>query len=106
MATKQTAINATNVDSTVLSQDLTRRYLYLRNYSTSGQTMWIAFGKAATAGTAGELEMVAGGEYVFGGPLPPNVANLPQSFFLPVCPTEEVHVITSTGTATGAAMTQ
>lgn len=106
MATNQQPISASNVDSKVLATNPTRRALYIRNYAGSAQSIWVKFGGVATAGAAGELEVIPGGEYNFGGPLPPGVRNLPSGFFLPNCPTEEIHVITSTGTATGCVMEQ
>ena len=68
--------------------------------------MWIAFGQVATAGTNGELEVPPGTEYIWGQALgaPADIANV-----LDVrrqCPTDAIHVITSTGSATGCALTQ
>lgn len=112
MATQQTVIAATTSAATVLAADTTRRFLYIKNYAyqpgtTTPQTdvIYIAFGKTATAGTAGEIELVPGGEYIFGGPLPPRISNLPKGFVLPNCPTEYISVI-ATGTTKGAIMVQ
>jgi hypothetical protein len=104
MATTQTAISASSVASTPVGVNQARRLLYIRNYSSSAATMWVAFGKTATAGTAGELEIIAGGEYLFGGRLPPSVGNLPLGTTLIPCPTESISVITSSSTATGCIM--
>lgn len=106
MPTTQTAINASSAPAQVLSADPTRRWLYIRNYSASAQTIWVAFGKTATAGTAGEREIIPGGEYSWGGPLPPATQNIPGGFALPPVPTESISVITSSGTATGTVETQ
>ena len=67
--------------------------------------MWVAFGKFATLGTAGEIELVAGGEYTFGGPLPPNKSTLPGGFILPQCPQEAIYIVSATP-ATGCVMEQ
>ena len=97
MATTQNTIAATNVDSVAMGADATRRWLYIRNYSSAtlnvGQTtMFVAFGKIATAGTGGELEIVAGGEYMW-----EVVGEIPL---------EAVHVITASGGANGCVMSQ
>ena len=108
MATTQTLINASAISTQVIGRDPSRRMLYIRNYGASAQTIWVLFGGSgtATAGLAGELEVVPGGEYTFGGPLPFSKQTLPGGFNLPVCPQEEVYVVTSTGTATGTILTQ
>ena len=112
MATTQTVIAATGSNSIPVAQNTTRRQLYIKCYAnqpgtTTPQTgvMYIAFGKPATLGTAGELELLPGSEYIFGGPLPPRVANLPHGFILPNCPTESINVI-ATMTMVGAVMEQ
>jgi hypothetical protein len=112
MATKQFAINATTGSAVqVAPNDADRRACYIRNYSNStvnpGQgTMWVAFGVVATAGTNGELEVVPGAEYSFGGDLRPTTQTLPGSFRLPNCPLESISVITTGGTAVGCVVTQ
>ncbi len=108
MATGQFPISASTNDSMVIARDPSRRMLYIRNYAASAQTIWVLFknGGTATAGLAGELEVQPGGEYTFGGPLPYSKQTLPGGFNLAVCPQEEVHVITSSGIATGTVMTQ
>ena len=105
MATQQFAINATTGNSVPVPADRDRRGLYLRNYSNSSATMWVAFGQPATLGTNGELEIPPGSEYSFGGELKPSTRTLPGSFYLPNCPPESINVICS-ATASGCAMTQ
>jgi hypothetical protein len=113
MATTQSLITATSVAATTVALDSTRRMLHIKNYfyqpgTTTAQTgvIYVAFGKVATLGTAGELELIPGGEYTYGGPLPPNKQTLPGGFILPVCPQEYISVITATGTMYGFVMTQ
>lgn len=113
MATTQTAIAATTTAANAVGQNTARRFLYIKNYanvpsSQSAQTgsIYVAFGTTATKGTAGELELVPGAEYIFGGPLPPRVGNLPKGFVLPACPTEAISVLASSGTVYGAVMEQ
>jgi hypothetical protein len=113
MATKQFAINATmassipsNSSNQTAGSDPDRRSLYIRNYSTSLVTMWVAFGQPATAGTNGEMEVPPDFEYTFGGSLKPSTQTLPGSFYLPNCPHESINVITSSGVATGCVVTQ
>jgi hypothetical protein len=65
-STQQTAIANTGTAQTVLTADSRRRYMMIRNYSDSGQILWVAFGVAATCGTAGELEILAGYNWEFG----------------------------------------
>jgi hypothetical protein len=89
-------INATSAASQVVPADSNRRYMLIRNYSASQQTMWIAFGVVATCGTNGELEVLPGYAYEFGTSrlIHPNglVANN-ETFPQPNCPTEYVSVI-------------
>lgn len=113
VATTQTAITATGSTGVVRAADPTRRMLFIKCYVNNptnqvAQTgaIYVAFGKAATVGTAGELELIPGSEYVFGGPLPPRVANLPHGMILPNCPTESINVISSSGTVYGAILEQ
>ena len=115
MATKQTVISATASSSLVVPQNQNRRQLYIRNYfnapgtlTPQTHTMYVMFknGGPATAGGAGEIEIIPGGEYTFGGPLPPSTKTLPGSFFLPNCPTEDVYVITEAGNASGCILEQ
>jgi hypothetical protein len=54
--------------------------------------MYIAFGQPATAGTNGEMELVAGGEYNWNGLLPPLQGNVPL---------ESINIIVTGGSATG-----
>lgn len=101
MATQHFKINATGVSSVAAPADVNRISLYIRNYSGSGQTVWVAFGQVATAGTNGEMELVPGAEYAFGSTTFPN-----NTLPLKAYPTESVNVITSTGTATGCIVTE
>ena len=112
MPTLQYAINATGTTAVALAADQNRRYLLVRNYSDSAQIIWVAFGVAATCGTNGELEVLAGFTYEFGtGKLiSPNglIANN-EVFPQPNCPTESINVICGArngpaGTAVGSIM--
>lgn len=96
MATQQFAINATVSNSIPVPNDADRRSLYIRNYGNSSSTMWVAFGQPATPGTNGEMEIVPGSEYSFGGDLKPSTKTLPGGFYLPNCPHESINVITTT----------
>jgi len=58
--------------------------------------MWLAFGNAATAGSNGEMEIVPGGEYSWGGVLTPLASG--EAYI----PTDSVNIIISGGSATGA----
>lgn len=104
--TKHFPINATTADKIVVPVDPARRFIYIKNYSTSSVTIFIAFGQVATPGQAGELEITPGTDYFLYGPLQPPTQTLPQNFFLPHCPFEEIHAICSGGTATGCVVTQ
>jgi hypothetical protein len=73
-----------------------RLSLYVRNYSGSTGTMWLALGVPATAGTNGEYEIVPGGEYSWTGILTPIEAG---NVYIP---TDSVNIIISGGSATGA----
>lgn len=95
----QTPINATTNDAQLLPYQSERTYLHIRNYSGSTETMWVAFGRAATAGTNGELEIVPGSEYIWGSILWTAYGSQPS------CPQDPIHVITSTGTASGCCLT-
>ena len=107
MPTAQYAISATSVSSKIVDADQHRRYLMIQNYYASTESIYVAFGQAATPGNNGELEIVAGAHYEIPGfplksPLPvlqgqPNVA-------FPNCPSESINVITATGSATGSIM--
>lgn len=101
MGDTQTVIHASTVASQIVAAQPARRWLYIRNYSISAETMWVAFGKTATPGNAGERELIPGGEYSWGGPLPPAQRNLPHGFPLPPVPTESISVITAAATAEG-----
>lgn len=98
MPTQQSAIAATHIAAQVLTSDPNRRYLLIRNYSASQQTMWILFGgTAATCGTAGELELLPGYTYEFGTSRltsPQGLVANNQTFIQPNCPTEAVNIIT------------
>jgi hypothetical protein len=118
MGTVLKPITATTAPSTPLGtvNNSARRFLYIKNYvyvpnggaSPVAQqgVLYVAFGQDATPGQNGEYELLPGGEYNWGGPLPPNVGNLPLGFYLPVCPSEYVSVIASNGTVYGAIVTQ
>lgn len=90
--TVQTAITNVAISTLFAPARAERRALYIRNYSASTGTMWIAFGFTATAGTAGEIELVPGGEYNWNGLMPPLQGNVPL---------ESINIIISGGTATG-----
>lgn len=111
-------ISATSTAQTITAagpnggSDPNRRYMMIRNYSSSEQILWVAFGVAATCGTNGELEIMPGYTYEFGTTrlISPNglIANN-QTAQQPNCPTEYVSVIagplnTPTGTAVGSLM--
>lgn len=100
MATIQTAISVSTTAVQVVG-GRARKGLWIQSYSTtdfgSQVSMFVAFGKVATAGNAGELEITAGGLYVFGAS--GNVLTFGE---LPVCPTEYISIITISGTAVGA----
>lgn len=85
-----------------------RRFVYIRNYANSTNSIFVLFSdtRSATAGAQGELEIVPGAEYLFGGALKPSTMTLPGSFVLPNCPLEQINVITSTGTASGCVIVQ
>jgi hypothetical protein len=109
MATVQTALNATSTASNPVPYNPDRRFAYIRNYTNSGATMWVLFvpqgsTAVATAGTNGELEILPGMDYEFGGKLDPTTKQLPGSFKLPNVPLEGISIITSGGTATGTFM--
>lgn len=110
--TQQFPINASSTASQALQGDINRRYMMLRNYSDSGQILWVAFGAVATCGTNGELEILAGYTYEFGTTrlVSPNglIANN-ETFPQPNCPTEFISVICGArgapaGTAVGSIM--
>src|SRR5882672_2323064 len=90
--TVQTAIINAPASLEVVPARIERRALYIRNYSASTGTMWIAFGKDATAGSGGEMELIPSGEYNWNGLLPPLQGNVPL---------ESISIIVSGGTATG-----
>ena len=99
-------LNATGTSFQVLPAFRHRTFLLLRNYSTSGVTIWVAFGVVATAGNNGELEIPPGIDYTFGGE-----RRYPQYFtqFNNNCPTESINVIsggfnTPGGNAQGCAI--
>lgn len=97
MATTQSIVSATTSTAIALGADVTRKYLYIRNYSDAtlnpGQiTFWVAFGKVATVGTGGEMEFPAGFEFTW------DVAG--------EVPLESINVITSTGSEKGCVVTQ
>jgi hypothetical protein len=94
--TQPTGIQAGTQDRQIARARYPRRFLYIRNYSSSAQTMWVKFGGPATPGTGGELEVLPGTEYQFGqAELRP--VNEAGWFLKPTCPTESIHVITSRG---------
>ena len=101
---KQFPIVASIVDTQVLPMDPKRLYLHIRNYAASGQTMWVAFGQAATPGANGELEIVPGSEYIWGNALGNAPGKLLQHNLQESCPTDAIHIVTSTGTALGCAL--
>lgn len=90
--TVQTAITNTAVSKQFAPARTERRALYIRNYVASTGNMYLAFGFTATAGTAGEIEIVPGGEYNWNGLLPPLQGNVPL---------ESINIIVSGGNATG-----
>lgn len=100
MATIQTPINVGTTAVQVVG-GRARRGLWIQSYSTGdfggNASMFVAFGKVATAGSGGELEITAGGVYVFGAS--GSVLTFGE---LPVCPTEYISIITISGTALGA----
>lgn len=109
MATQQTLLSASAVASNPVPYNPDRRFAYIRNYSASAATIWVLFvpqgsNQVATAGLNGELEILPGMDYEFGGKLDPTTKQLPGSFKLPNCPLEGISIITSGGTATGAFM--
>src|SRR5271168_3835210 len=117
MATKQFVISANTGAAVTITGQLPSganpdaRSIYIRNYANAivnpGQgSMWVAFGAVATAGTNGEMEIVPGDEYSYGGPLPPSTLNLPGGTRLPNCPTEFISVISTGGTAVGCVVVQ
>jgi hypothetical protein len=90
-----------------------RRGIYVRNYAASAGTIWLTFGGTnangqpitqATAGGAGEMEIVPGTEYSFGGLLHPTKNNRPLGFNFPSCPLEAIYIYGSS--ATGCLITQ
>jgi hypothetical protein len=99
--TATTTSNSTVVlPSTVNGQ--TRTFLFIYNYATqdygSNQTMWVAFGAICSTGSHGELEVLPGGSFVYGGQRSLNWAqNVPQGF---------VTICTSSGTAVGGLQVQ
>lgn len=103
--TTQLPIAAIAGSSTVVTAtDNTRRFLYLRNYTGSADTLWIAFGRPATAGSNGELELAPGEEISFGGKLESNLVGQPTAF-QQNCPVESINVIATSTTATGCVLT-
>jgi hypothetical protein len=79
-----------------------RRRVYIRNYSSSTGTMWLRWdGTAAASGGNGEMEIIPGGEYQWGGPIPARVKNLPLGQDLPHCPQEQASIASSGGAANG-----
>lgn len=106
--TQQFPISANNAAAQVIPADQNRRYMLIRNYSTSGQILWVAFGAIATCGNNGEIEILAGYTYEWGATrfISPNglIANN-QTFAQPNCPIEYVSVIAGTlGNPTGTAV--
>ena len=105
MGTQQTALNATTSASNPVPYNPDRRFAYIRNYTGSLGTIWLLFvpqgsNQVATQGLNGELEILPGMDFEFGGKLDPITKQLPGSFKLPNCPIEAVSII-SNSTATG-----
>ena len=105
MATTQTPIALTGSAVTVVPAigAILRQYMAIQNYVASPGTMYVAFGKVATAGTAGEWELPAGATIAWGNP-PPGVIS-PSVIFAGVAPPQEsVSIINSGGNANGGIM--
>jgi hypothetical protein len=107
MATQQTVISAGTSSAQVLAANAGRRSLFIQNYAESSSSIYVAFGQAATAGAAGELEIPPGQNFSWGGTLampanPPSTGPLAA----PACPTESINVIVASGSATGSVITQ
>lgn len=105
MSTQQFPITATTTAAIFAAADKNRNSMYIRNYGdptvNPGQvSMWVAFGKVATVGTAGEMEIVPGAEYSFGPSLLPNNTTPLKGY-----PQEFVSIITASSTAVGCIMT-
>lgn len=93
MPTQQFPINAGPVAGTFAPAATNSNYrnsLYIRNYANSTASMWVAFGQVATPGANGEMEIVPGSEYAFGGPLVPNNTTPMKGY-----PIEYVSVVTT-----------
>ena len=118
MATQQFPIIATSTSgSTVtVAGNNNNRFVYIRNYTNAPGTLtpqtasiYVLFsnapGAAATLGTKGELEVLPGQDFVFGGNLEPGIAVEQATGFFPNCPVENIYVI-ATGTTYGCVMTQ
>lgn len=89
ISTIEAPIVATITNSTPIGAG-SRKYLSIYNYSGSAVSMWVRFGVPATAGLAGELEVLPGRTYVWDG----------------VVPQESINVITASGAANGYVITR
>lgn len=107
MATAQISIVANASSAQVLVANPGRRSLFIQNYAESAVSIYVAFGRSATAGANGELEIPPGQNFSWGGTLAIS-ANPPSTgpTAAPACPTESVSVIVASGSATGAVITQ
>lgn len=95
----QTSLNAGLVSVQALSADPNRVFLYLRNYQSSTNNIYVSFGPGpATAGTNGELELTPGEQLQFGANY--QSTNIPP-YYSNNCPLDSINIVTATGTALG-----
>lgn len=115
MATQQFPIVAGVTSVLVVPANNNNRFVYIRNYTNQPGTLtaqttslYVLFsnatGAVATLGTKGELEILPGIDYVFGGNLEPGISVEQSTGFFPNCPVENIYVI-ATGTTYGCIVT-
>ena len=91
--TIQTPITYTTTAVTFVPARDERRALTIQSYAGSVGYMYVAFGKTATAGTAGEWEIAPGAVFNWNGLMPPLQGNVPL---------QSISIIVTGGSATGA----
>lgn len=101
----QTAINATTGASVqVLPADPLRRYMAVQIYTNSTGNGFMAFGKLATIGTAGEWQLNIGSVVIW-GTVPPPVISTDQTYITPAPPLSSVNIIGGSGNIIGSILT-
>ena len=99
----QVQIAAGTGSSLALAQANYRFFLHIRNYQYAPGTInaqtypiYVSFGKPATLGTKGELEIIAGSEYIWG-----DLNYGSNTYQADGCPTDAIYIITASGTTYG-----